>query len=173
MDSHDRVIVTGAADTSINGSYYYNGEHDGYPYFLHTTSKHLIIYMTEYGPYSFSPSYYLVKVTTDNYNYDPIRVELPKYKTASVTAGATWTSMMPGTSGETATITSTFDDESSSSSNSSSSSTEIYSRSSSSSKSMSSSSTEVLSWSSSSSRSSKSSSSSSGSSSSDSSSSYP
>lgn len=112
-----QILLSNFGDTNANGLYTQDGNHDGFPYYKKTTNDYIVIYKLENGPYSYSPAYWIEKLTT---SYGSIPRFTPKYKATDTTDAttATWVSVVENTSGEE--TVGALNDETSSSSSSSS-----------------------------------------------------
>ena len=64
------MVFVDFGDPEVDGIYYIAGSHDGYLYYEQldgtSISRNIVIYMTQNGPYSFSPEYFIMRVTSIN-----------------------------------------------------------------------------------------------------------
>ena len=57
----DYIDVAGFGDTEVNGRYFYQGDRNGYPYYRKNANV-FMRYCESYGPYCFTPAYYIEKI---------------------------------------------------------------------------------------------------------------
>ena len=119
------IGLSGFGDEGANGTYIQNGTHDGQPYYEKDTGDYILIYKIENGPYSFTPAYYIEKVTDLWGSRDgAIPITSPKYVAFSTNLStATWIALTDNTSNEQGTGTIDLSVSSSSTTESSDSST--------------------------------------------------
>jgi len=92
-------LLSNFGDTACNGIYHYSGEHDGYSFYLKNTNNYLLIYKSQYGPYSFTGAYYIEKIVVTN---NSVPIYIPKYKSVTTNLTTTsWISLASITSDET------------------------------------------------------------------------
>jgi len=92
---YDVINVEGFPEEELNGSYSLRGYHDGEPFYAkegfgHEVSpyQYILIYKNQYGPYSFSPSWYIIKAVQNKVGNAEARgtsgratkIETPRYK---------------------------------------------------------------------------------------------
>ena len=129
------INLAGFSNTLVNGLYSSAGAgtKDGYARYVKTTdSNYIVEYRSEFGPYCFSGSYYVIRIANIG---GAIPKTIPMYRNdSSSVGGGTWVSLQNDTAGTIDPLSSSSDSSSSSSvDSSSSSSSELYSSSSSSS----------------------------------------
>jgi len=91
------LTVAGFGAPALNGTYVEDGTFDGYALYKKGTTA-LLGYYTEYGPYSFTGSYYLVEIKQIE---GSIPIHTPKYKVISTDpTSSDWVSMVTQISGE-------------------------------------------------------------------------
>jgi hypothetical protein len=92
------VTVANFGDSAANGTYTLEATFNGYP-FYRKNAYYYMAYHEQYGPYSFTPSYYIFKSTQLE---GSIRINRPEYKVEGTDATASgWINMMSQSSGET------------------------------------------------------------------------
>lgn len=91
------LTVAGFGDADINGTYVEDGTFDGYAFYKNGTTS-ILGYYSEFGPYSFTGSYYIVKTEQME---GSIPIYTPKYKVISTDPTSSgWISMVSQSSGE-------------------------------------------------------------------------
>jgi len=92
--------VSGFGKTVANGTYSDTGAgtKDGYARYVNGSDSNLILeYRSEFGPYCFSGSYYIIQLTETE---GAIRIEKPLYKNNNVSpTGGTWITLQDVSSG--------------------------------------------------------------------------
>jgi hypothetical protein len=139
------IAMVSFGDVNANGVYELKGTHNGQPFYFkegnNLIDDYILIYNFEYGPYSYLPAWYVMKITEiiagdatlDAEPYKPVPIYTPMYLSHDIDVfNADWTPLRDITSDELDTGV-IFVPESTSSSSSSSSSSGLYSSSSSSS----------------------------------------
>jgi hypothetical protein len=131
-------VLSGFGDDGVNGIYFENGSHDGFPFYQNAAKTYQVIYKLENGPYAYSPAYWIEERNVTNGSIPFYGTKYVAYTSDVYTA--TWIALQDITSGElTVGVVEDISSESSSSSSidssssTSSSSSEDYSESSSSS----------------------------------------
>lgn len=93
-----QIILSEFGDPNVNGVYNQDGTHDGYPFYKNNDNDYIIIYKLQNGPYSFSPGYWVEKVSSA---FKAVLISTPKYTSMDIDLfTATWSSVSDITSGE-------------------------------------------------------------------------